>query len=996
MVLGLFVALGAACGSDNNGDVWPTGDTATDASSDAYVDADTIDGDTADADADAGGDTGDVTVLSGAPLALALLEDAPFVMSHPLIFEDRIYVHTASAHDSINNGLGGVTERLTCYDFETLDVVWSTVLTEDGSTFGVVPSEMGTVLNRYGDVIPVWSMGSDADRVMLTSVDVYTGEIARQREIPMSWTYIAPNGEPVVRSVGRLADHPVQSGSGMFLAAGTSVDICSGDVDWDSGPWTTMSDAVVHRGVAYGHESGGGRQVTALALGYARAELTGYADDGTARLWTSEGQGDVDGSYGVALWNGSVVSVDEHQGSAALDAGIYVNRWDMRTGALVSRIALAPREDFSELSLMRLNDSGLRGYMQISGDILLIPLTGLMTVDRDSRMAAGVRAVDLATEEELYSVMWPSMAGNFVASGDYFYGLRAVLDAGEHGFSVLQYDIRTGALVAEFSDPSYTDGSYTPAPAVYDFGTQRQPLLSNGRLVVVADNPDQGSAVWLIDTGDTSAEVRQFRNNNQMNPVLNLADPTSEQGPNVSAPMPGDPEDTTVSNLEEVQPRSTVERVDTLPTLTLDEAVLAAMGATEDDLDAWPTSYVARLRDVAYSQTGEEDAGNRGEAYLQVETELACGRNEVRYPSEGFVGLYNVAGNPLLGTEGRNLLGFDPDLPVYFEQLQRVESAGGDLILRFSALEDDTPDGIFEVFMYWLNSAASLAVAIAFGDYCDVVTHVLGSIEREASEHTQHFGSPFALVSPDTVGGSLYGIPSGAHVGHLPVAGSSTPSLLVAAQTLAGVACVTSSLLNGDVFELDNVLTTTLESLDPADTASKGDWLLELRRELPISELTVELMGLTGSADNALVTGRVGILGYDPLGRAPEAPLDVFQTPFVSLSALPSARVEVDAEDTAVVLVDTTFSGSGEGRGTAAVYLELQIHPLFPVGLGQPDIPGVPAIWSSTRFFDDALFGAWEATDDPQVFRKEVVMPIDSTSFVGGVTLAYTITLDTL
>lgn len=916
--------------------------------------------------------------------------------AHPLIRNGRLFLYWTSGGFSLG------PQWLAAYDLEDdLELVWQTQLTPQGLFLAGGDSGI-TNLMVTDNRIPMVYMDALGD-LHFVEVHERSGAVVLDREVPDKWFYIDPKGRERSKSVIEPTGAVMELGDDLFFSEGTTLDKCSGAVHWSSYGSVMGSlfngDAIVVRRQAYGWEPGGGLGVKVWDLSVAYEVLTGYAEEDSAFLFETDA-GNTQGIayttndfvlYGGEIWKGRSYP----DGGDGIDPGsLFVEAYDARTGAFQRRVELDLPLDTAELVGIQWNDVALLGHIAVVDGRLLIPFRAFTVSEPRGFML--LAAVDLQKGEQAWATTYQGQHSTLIPTADAVYVLETHLNANfdYSGFSILKLDLGTGHRMATMdSSEIHEGGRWSPLVVPGDDGTlmlEYQPLLVEGKLYLPLHSPS-GSTLAVVSVGTSETGPMQYKYNNQLNPVFNLADPLSNQA---GDPLPAEPhegEDTGTSDEDLLVDETTPdESVEPLPENIMNQGILDSLGLTAEALAVLPVTYTALLSSVTYSNSGEEDVSNMGEGYLRVRGRFGCSKTQMRYPWKGFVPLVH---NPFesFGVEGETYLSFQPDFPLAWRPLVEMQGSNSGLHLSYSALEDDEM-GLLDTIVSYVGKAIAIVEAWTVGDFCTIAEVVSSTIAAEANDYTQHFGAPFMELFEGTENTppTVFGIPQGERWASYSFAASASRGILVAAKEAIGAACAITDVVQGDLSALDDAIGSTLDVFSPDEDSTQGSMTLRRALALPVESFSVTLnrVEILGVAGEGVLDAdfRIGLLSTDALSDDPEGAVSTEDTPFRSYVKYSSVPLVNDLSQDHL-LYEVELSPQDEPSGSAGFYLELDLQS---VQLGIARI----AFWSQTRFFEDLLYGSWEqdATHAEQ-FRQTIKTKFRSPMMEGYLTWTFEVTL---
>ncbi len=929
------------------------------------------------------------------PALFELPAAAPFLASHPMIFDGRLYVHTTVMPGQI------CRQYLSCYDLrQDRQLLWSTVLGENLFTMDLM-DKISWNLIRSEDVIPLVVYDATKKQRFLL-VDALSGEIRANNVIGTQWPYVDPRGRlrygSVLPPTGNVAEH----GEELLFPNGTMLCKCSGDVAWANQGWILFgSDAIVVRDAAFGFDSGASLKIKAIDLSCARDALTGFLETGEAVLFKTDADSTLANSYTTdhflisqgRIYKGRIYTA----AMAGPEPGLYLEEFSATNGAFLRR-ALVPGDPQAPESL-QWGNPGVTGYMQQSGSRLLLPFAGLIS-GFPGGQGCRIRAFDTSAMAPAWSYTYAGTHTHAIPSRDNLLLVEEIFAASGSqylGFRVRQVDLATGALKATFEDAAYTNRSdYRPSSLGLSASSaicmEKQPLLYEGSLYLPVQG-QKGAAFWIIDVQDTSAHVLQYKFNNQLNPVLNLTQPASNQVGDVLPVKEGAAEDSTASqtNLFATMATNSVA-VDQPAQPELVPAILSSLGLAQTNVDQMARGYVATLARVEFSNNGEDSQNNIGEGYLRLRTKFGCDQTAMRYPWRGFLGLHYEPASIFNGHQpGPDFRAYAPHMPLFHRPDYSLDGANASLHLAYSALEDDDYDSFGKIQLF-AKRIATIALSVMAGDYCRVAEVVSDAAAQEANDYTESFGAPFVTIfngAADEVP-NLFGIPAGATENELPCSASASRGVLVAAAQAVQSACAIADLANGDVSSLGNVANSTIDVFSDSEDSTRGAFHLRVARMLRVKTLSVTLnrVDIQGTPLQTTLNARVGLMSADSLSSTPTGAVSAYETPFASYVKREAVLIPSNQPMTNT-LYTATLSLASTSHGSTGVYTELDIETMgaaFNFG---------SAVHSETRFFEDILRGAWEQdASNRKKFRKTVVQPLNSRTLQGAVTLTYEVLLD--
>jgi hypothetical protein len=718
-----------------------------------------------------------------------------------------------------------------------------------------------------------------------------------------------------------------------------------------------------------------------------------------ARVFETDSGSSLGSSYTtdhLVIWRGLILKGRSYplaEGEIPEDS-VFVEAFSATDGSFVFRMPL----DVSGLPNGALLGSWaaplVQGHPAVADGILLMALQTLT----ERGFARAIVAFDLETRQQLWATPYNGDWSSFVPSAQSVFVVETTKDDANHytGFTVLQLDLRTGQPLRRLDAPEAHDsGTLMPVlTAAGDDGALAElaPLLHDGKLYLTCHS-QAGSVVAVFPTDDTSANVLQYKYNNQLNPVLNLADPQSNQGQDPLMPEEGDPEDSSLSNetdfatLGEPDPG-----LDTLPAPSPDPTILASLGLTAETLAAIPKDFVGLLAQASYSNSGEESASNIGEGYIKVRSRFGCKRSNQRYPESRFLTVHWEPASPLNGmVAGPDFRTFHPDLPLFHTPTADITGSNSALYFSYSALEDDEPPPFEKAFSY-MAKALDMVTAYVSGNYCAIAEIIASTVAAESSSYIDHFGAPALTLyqGSDAVLPHFYGLPIGDTQASFLTQASATRPALAAAADAVGSACALGDLASGDFSALEDVMATSIDLFSPDEQSTQGRFALRLATPLKVKSLKVVLdrFDLESASIGRVVATRVGVLGSDVLDTPPLHPYYTGETPFRS-QVIYSYTDPKLGEDLGQSLYEATFKVSDNTPGTTAIYTELVVTNRVLGGATST------AVYSETRFLEDLLYGAWvQDPQDPKTFTKTVRKPLSSRTLQGFVTLTYSVVLD--
>lgn len=933
-----------------------------------------------------------------APILFELPAAAPYLVSHPLIFDGRLYAHTTVSPLRVG------PQFLSCYDLrQERKLLWSTLLGDDLFAVNLM-DKISWNLMRSEDVIPlVVIAASRQQRFML--VNALSGEITTRREIGTRWPYIDSRGRPQSGGVNAPGGNLVEHGDEVFFPDGTMLCKCSGEVQWSNKGWILFGgDAIIARDIAYGFDSGASLRIKAIDLSQARPALTGFAESDAPNLFSTDAGSDLADSYATdhfLIAQGRIYKGRSYTTAmAGPKPGQYLEEFSATNGAFLRRAAV--EHPANAVETISWKNPLVPGYMQTSGNRLLVPWSGQIHGVGDGK-AGRIYAFDTASMTQAWSFTYAGLHTHAVPTRDHVILVEELYEraSGKYtGFRLLKVDLLSGALQETFENPLYSRrDDYKPSASSFKDATgqsalsmEQQPLLYQGALFLPVQGPS-GSAFWIIDVGDPSANLLQYKFNNQLNPVLNLAQPGSNQD---ADPIPANQGVVEQSTPDQTGFFSATGTND----LSLDKpaqaepvpAILSSLGIQATNLARLERGYVALLEEVKFSNNGEDSLNNLGEGYLRLRTRFGCEKTAMRYPWRGFLGLHYEPPSILNGNiAGPDFRAFAPRMPLFYRPAYEMEGANSSLYLSYSALEDDHDDTFGKIASYF-SKIARIALSYLAFDYCQIAAIAAETAAQEASDYTQSFGTPFLTIfngAADTIP-HRYGIPAAANRNEFRIAASATRGILVAAADAINGACAVSDLANGDVSALDNVVNSTVAVFDDQERSTRGIVGLHSPWLLRVKSLSVTLNRVDLDKPGALTTlnARIGLLGEDALSAAPAGAVSTDDTPFRSyvkheqLSLPPNTPLTNS-------LYSATLSLTSTSHGSLGVFTELDVATVdLPVRAGE-------AAYSETRFFQDILFGAWDQDPkNPKRFTKTVTKPLNARTLRGYVTLTYGVLLD--
>ncbi|MBU1898999.1 MSCRAMM family adhesin SdrC [Myxococcota bacterium] len=947
-------------------------------------------------------------ILSAHPTRLALPAEAPYLLGHPLIFDGRLYLRSTNMP-----GVGVGNQVVSCHDLRDDNrLLWRTSLGE--SLFILHLNEntgIGVGLTRSDEHLPIITTAFDMDQGEMTQrffrVNAFTGTIDLAVDIPSRWSGLQPNGRLRTLSVSEPHGSPVEYGGLIYYSNGAMINGCDGSVVWSDSK--TTGDAIIAGDHLFSLARSGGARVTAIDLTQARAELLGFMPRGTMDLFETDAgehaiaQPGNSGNRDFLLHRGHIIKTRERRDVAGLEDGYYLERHAAQDGQFVDRTRVpfeAQEVSPGQISVYDTwHELMVMGYSLAVGETLLFP--AMRTYILEGGVSHGALfAFDLNTLRFLWRADWPGGPihphTTVVASRDFVYAVerrvnRADSPLRDRGFRVHRFDLVDGHPSAIFQDDEtwgYEAGAvgilaFDMPDGTDAFAPEVQPLLYHGKLYLTATGPT-GSVIWILDVGDDSANVLKYKFNNQLNPVMNLERPESNQAQD---PAPAPPPEAEVSQSTPLAPPFEGEdsSLDEPPGEAPFAPALDALGLTAEDLDTRPRAFVATLAEITFSQSGEADVDNLGEGYLRLRSRFGCGEVGLRYPWRGFLGLHRPFAWLEQPSEPAHL-DFTPQIPVFYRPEAWLEGANMGLTLGWSALEDDTSTGL-DRLVQLASDLIDMVKAYLSGDYCRLAQQIADAVAAEANDHTQHFGAPFLTLfgGSEAAPPNLYGVPLGEARARFEISGSGTRGVLVAAADAVDAACAIGSLASPlGVTRIDNAVGSTLEAFSPEDRSTHGVFELRRARFVPIRALSVTLDRLEIATQHPIaVIARAGLVGEDPVSAAPDGAVSAFETPFQSYVKRDDLPLLAANADLAQPLIDFTLSPSPDRPGTAALYLELGLTTLDPLS------PGTATL-SETRFLEDLLYGAWQLSPNgADHFEKTVRRRIDTPTLQGYLQLTY-------
>jgi hypothetical protein len=969
------------------GDADPLGDTI-----DTTPDASDAAGDAAPQDLDAAADTSEVPVETVASVPILPPPEAPFIISHPLIFDGRLYLHSGGTPGTV------APQYLSAYDLrDNNKLLWATKLSDNA--FFVFPGATGTSnLIRSDHMIPIVFVEANGKQ-RLVEVHAVSGAIVVDRPVQEQWEFTdvhdIDRSWGVIDPKGAVVEH----GDELLFAPGTVLDKCNGSVAWTNSGWILFgSEAIVVRNTAIGFDSGASLRVKGIDLGIAVRALKGYASMDAARLFETDSGNHLASTYTTdhlvisrgLIFKGRSYPVAE--GDIPADSA-FVEAFSATDGSFVFRMPL----DLSGLPNQALLGSWaaplVLGHPAVADGILLMAVQTLT----NRGFSRAIVAFDLETKQQLWATPYSGDWSSFVPSAQSVFVVETTKDDANHytGFTVLQLDLHTGAPLRRLDAPEAHDsGRLMPVlTAAGDEGVLAElaPLLHEGQLFLTCHSTT-GSVVAVFPTGDSSANVLQYKYNNQLNPVLNLADPQSNQGEDPLMPQEGDPENSGTSDETDFAVLSDPDPgLDTLPAPSPDPTILASLGLTPETLAALPKDFVGLLAQASYSNSGEESASNIGEGYLKIRSKFGCQRSNQRYPVSHFLTVHWEPPTPLNGmVAGPDFRTWYPDLPLFHSPSAYMTGSNSALYFSYSALEDDESTGI-EKYWSYLAKAVDIVTAYVSGNYCAIAEIVASTVAAESSGYVQHFGAPSLTLyqGSDAVLPHFYGLPMGDTKASFFTQASATRPALAAAADAVDAACALNDLASGDFSALEDVMATSIDLFSPDEQSTQGRFAMRLATPLKAKTLKVLLqrVDLEGDFLQLDASTRIGVVGSDLLDKPLLHPAYTAATPFRTLVNWGYQQL-APGEDLAQVLFEASFKPSNDSPGTTAIYTELVFTRRVLGGAMHT------AVFSETRFLEDLLYGAWvQDPQDPKAFTKTVRKPFSSRTLQGQVTLTYSVVL---
>ncbi|MBW2187261.1 MAG: hypothetical protein JRG71_12950, partial [Deltaproteobacteria bacterium] len=727
--------------------------------------------------------------------------EGEWVMTQPLVYEDRLYVLTEkSVTDTIEFTFGDETMTgpiykthrfLYCYDAKAgFNLRWQTQVTDNAPSNGNKQKNLLAVADQIM-VVSTYKTGEllAEEKRQISYYDPVTGNLNHSTDNVSEWTYRNPEGELEVKStsnegtVGMIVED-----DGEFLVAqsGFGVSACENELVHTGlrGYWKLTTSDPIRIGSRLFMFLGTGRsEYIAVSIDSATAALKGYDTHGT--LYTiSFGQ---NGCYNVTQ---PVIHDNKfYFAYTKEDNHLYLGIYNVSTGALIDEnILLQDGENFPR---------DWSNQPVLPGSNLVIP----------GRSEYLIYDIDAATLTERVAIEEWFNGQPFVVSGDNLIHVDAECTSNcestytrtERMF-VAVVSLETGARVNKI----YSDALPDPRS---DYATG-EALLHNGHFIfqVNIDGNLNYPKMIVVPTGDLSANKLQYQYNNQGNSVVDIA----------TTPSPD------VNEQDEEDDGDSMG----LRNFTLQGDLSEDTAATEElvypdlfNLSALYSAYVPLLQKVQFSSDGEPS--RVGEGALVVRGTMSCPEGgsccpekmakKLFYPYHTYLPL-DEKKVIVDGVSQQPYLTYYPNIPLYYTLWESVETdQSRKLHLSYNAYEHDSEDVVDFVVDNFLD-VVKLGVSIATADVCGMITSTLSLGEAAVTDEDEGFGSPFVYVTYGSQGnGSIFGIPQNNDEAVVPLSASDSPSDMQAvvgtASDVADMVCavmdVTSGSINTDIVTTD-------------------------------------------------------------------------------------------------------------------------------------------------------------------------------------------------
>lgn len=492
-----------------------------------------------------------------------------------------------------------------------------------------------------------------------------------------------------------------------------------------------------------------------------------------------------------------------------------------------------------------------------------------------------------------------------------------------------------------------------PALAGTHPAREKAPLINGGDLYLPISGLNGGEGLAQIALGDdVSGAIRQWRVNNQGNPVIAYQAPTGEtQEPRSPAA---------------VEPAEAPAEVDEPAG---DEIV-------HEDITPISALYVALLKRARFSSNGE-DGDDIGEGMIKSRVVSSCVKEAERYPLAGRLPL------PPGGAE------FEINLPLFAERWETLTQSNAHLMFGYFAYEHDE-EGWVDVLINAVSFTLKLAQALINADACGLIEALLEYGGEMIDGPHEFYGTAYLTVTSGNDGTNTFGIATGERAQRFEVQGAedrdSVAHTTSQAADVADLVCALGQVLANPTSFMGwaNVAGSLLSAGDIDGRHTEGEIMLRRAETLPLSAVTVHLDGveLSWSPMEVGLSWRAGLIG-DELHptTTPEGARSPGALPLSGYAV--GARDGLDAFPADLPLYELQL----EESQIAALFVEVDLRGLRDPLEGFVSIGVVSRTW----FFDEAIYGAWRR--EGQTLSKAVTLPFSTPYGAGAVRLTLTATL---